>query len=189
MISQDFGDRTRVVSIDVCKYAVEFSVGRNRLYNTNASGVLIEDVVAPLNIRGADLIIAYSVLEHLPDSAEQVRAMIDCLSDDGILIENYSGHSCATPHKSDTFSAYKERDRNLDLFKNRLTLMYGKMPRKVNGIYDRSGENRYWIKAGGIGVLMDEVGRRLREGDSGWRKLWRRAGGGLGVLARKRRSA
>ena len=47
LLAQDFGDAVRTISVDARRYAVEFSVARNRLYNANVGGILIEDVLAP----------------------------------------------------------------------------------------------------------------------------------------------
>mgnify|MGYP001619638754 CR=1 FL=1 len=162
LLAQDFGDAVRTISVDACKYAVEFSVARNQLYNGNASGLLIEDVLAPLRLWDADLILAYSVFEHLPNSTQQIQALIDALAPDGILIENYAGYSRETPHKSDTFSAYERRDVNLDLLRDRLVPLYGALPPKRDGVYERDSRERYWIKTDANRSFIETVRRRLR---------------------------
>ncbi|MBI3029126.1 MAG: methyltransferase domain-containing protein [Candidatus Rokubacteria bacterium] len=176
LLAQDFGDAVRTVSVDACRYAVEFSVARNRLYNASAAGLLIEDVLAPLRLRDVDLILAYSVFEHLPNSTEQIQALIDALAPDGILIENYAGHSRETPHKSDTFSAYERRDINLDLLRERLVLLYGSLPPKRDGVYERDSRERYWIKTDANRSLIEAVQRRLSREYSVTKRLARKVG-------------
>ncbi len=182
LLAQDFGDRIRTVSVDVGRYAVEFSVARNRLYNPDARGILLDDVRAPLHVRGVDLILAYSVFEHLPDSTRQIGALIDCLADGGMLIENYSGHSSERPHKSDTFDAYRARDRNLDLLRSRLGLVYGSMPDRRDGVYARDRGDRYWMKGDRNAGLTDVIRYRLGKDDARLRSAWR------GIVRRARSS-
>lgn len=183
LLAQDFGDRVRTISVDACRYAVEFSAARNRLYNTNASGWLIEDVLAPLRLRDVDLILAYSVFEHLPNSTEQIQALVDALAPDGILIENYAGHSRETPHKSDTFSAYGRRDANLDLLRDRLVLLYGALPPRRDGVYERDSRERYWIKTDANRSFIETVRRRLGREYSVTRRLARKVGRLVGAWA------
>src|SRR5206468_3834230 len=80
LIAQELGARVTTVSVDVCRYAVEFSVARNRVYNPAAEGRVIDDVLAPLPVASADLILAYAVFEHLPNAATQIRGLIDALA-------------------------------------------------------------------------------------------------------------
>lgn len=149
IITQDFPEQVLVTSVDVGKHAVNFSLERNRLFNSKAKGILIDDVNACLDLSDVDLIFAYTVFEHLPNSTKQIEALIDALCKGGVLIENYSGHSQEVPHKSDTFDAYKSRDRNLDLLKDNLELLFGRLPEKdKNGIYGRDIGDRFWVKKG-----------------------------------------
>ncbi len=183
LLAQDFGDAVRTISVDACQYAVEFSVARNRLYNANSSGLLIEDVLAPLRLRDVDLILAYSVFEHLPNSTPQIQALIDALAPDGILIENYAGHSRETPHKSDTFSAYERRDVNLELLRDRLVLLYGALPRKRDGVYERDSRERYWIRTDANRSFVETVRRRLAREYSMTKRLARKVGRLVGAWA------
>lgn len=162
MIAQDFGDRVRTVSVDVCRYAVEFSVARNRLYNAGAEGLVLDDVSAALDLSGADLILAYSVFEHLPDSTRQIEALVDALAPNGILVENYAGHSRTTPHKSDTFSAYTCRDVNLGLLRGRLALLHGALPRMHAGTYAEDARERFWIDPNADAAFCRRVSAALR---------------------------
>ncbi len=174
MLSQDFTGRVKTISADVCKPAVEFSTARNKLYNPNACGILIEDVLSSYEIRNIDLILAYAVFEHLPNSTYQIQRLIDSLSPGGILIENYSGHSQSIPHKSDTFDSYKSRDANLELLNSRLTLFYGNMPRKKDGVYEKDSRNRFWIK-GDINLeIVKQMRIELHNQNSLFKKIIRR---------------
>ncbi len=174
ILSQDFQGRVKTISADVCRPAVEFSVARNKLYNPNASGMLIEDVLSFPELKEIDLILAYAVFEHLPNTTYQIQMLIDSLSLGGILIENYSGHSSKVPHKSDTFDSYKSRDKNLDLLSNQLTLLYGIMPKRRDGIYGKDSGNRFWIKEGRSTELIAEMRRKLHVQNSFLRKAIRR---------------
>lgn len=174
MLSQDFGNKIKVISVDVCRYAVEFSVARNRLYNQNASGMLIEDVQDTLNLKNIDLILALAVFEHLPNSTSQIQSLINALNQDGMLIENYSGHSSELPHKSDTFNAYKARNKNLDMLKDNLTLLYGKLPQKTDGIYARDSSNRFWLKGNFTSDLSTQIIKHLRISHSPLQRLKRK---------------
>jgi SAM-dependent methyltransferase len=166
MIAQDFGDGVRTVSPDVCRYAVDFSVARNRVHNRTAEGLVVDDVLAPLPALGAQLILAYAVFEHLPNSIVQIKGLIDALAPGGILIENYSGHSSETPHKSDTFSAYRSRDVNLDALASALTLLHGTLPDKRGGVYGHDAGDRYWIKGPATSEVARAVAAALRREDS-----------------------
>jgi len=146
LLSQDFPHKVTTISADVSKPAVEFSVARNSRYNLNGSqGVLIEDVMSFPDVSGIDLTLANTVFEHLPNSAYQIEQLVKSLSKSGVLVENYVGHSQATPHKSDTFDSYKSRDRNLDMLRDQLTLVYGSLPEKRDGIYMESSKTRVWV--------------------------------------------
>jgi len=163
MLSQDFQGRVKTISADVCKYSVEFSVARNQLFNPNASGILIEDVNSFLELEGIDVINASDVFEHLPNATKQIQGLLDSLAPGGILIENYAGHSSSDPHKSDTFSAYQTRDHNLDMINDQMTLLYGILPKKQDGIYGMDVEDRFWIKqpASVNDELIMEIKQRL----------------------------
>lgn len=161
MLSQDFKGAVQTISADVCKYAVEFSVARNKLYNPNSSGIIIEDVFSLPELREIDLILAHAVFEHLPNSTCQIQGLINALSPWGILIENYSGYFKDIPHKSDTFDPYKSRDINLDLLNNQLTLLYGTLPKKRSGVYERYSGNRFWIKDKINSELVNTIRKRL----------------------------
>lgn len=182
LLAEDWGDRVTPVSVDVGRHAVEFSVTRNRLYSPAARGILVEDVMAALPLGGADLILAYGVFEHLPNAPVQIQGLIDALAPGGVLIENYSGHSSEMPHKSDTWSAYRTRDENLDRLSRQLTRLHGVLPERRDGVYDRDRGERYWLKAPMDPALRDRITRRLRRDDARWRRLWR----GLGRRARTR---
>lgn len=173
LIAQDFPGRVRTISVDVCKYAVEFSVARNRLYNKYAEGVVLEDVLASLQLYDADLLLAYAVFEHLPNSTAQIQAVIDSLAENGVLVENYSGHSAAVPQKSDTFSAYRNRDRNLDLLRTQLTLLNGRLPSKARDAYDWDSRERYWVKTPNNPMLVDAIRRKLHREHSWRKRVWR----------------
>lgn len=146
MLAQDYPEKIKTISSDVCKYAVDFSVVRNRVHNPMAEGYVIEDVMSVPVFSEIDIILAYCVFEHLPNSTQQIMGLIDALAAGGILIENYSGHSTETPHKSDTFSAYRSRDENLDMLQEHLTLLYGVIPREQNGVYEKDVGERFWVK-------------------------------------------
>ncbi len=166
MISEDYQEAATTISADVCRFAVEFSMERNRLYNPYAQGILIEDVMSVPRLKDVDLILAQAVFEHLPNSTHQIQGLIDALSPGGILIENYSGHSQVMPHKSDTFSAYALRDKNLDMMAEQLELFYGMMPPKKDGIYERDRGTRYWIKKGYDGKILVQIQRSLSQRNS-----------------------
>ena len=176
MIAQDYGERVMTISVDVAKYAVEFSVARNRLYNPQARGIVLEDVLAPVDLRDVDLILAYSVFEHLPNSTRQIQGLIDALSPDGLLVENYAGHSRAAPHKSDTWDAYRHRDVNLDLIRDQMVLLHGTLPRRREGAYEADNRERYWIRMGAAAALREAVRSKLRREFSLPRRLLRKAG-------------
>ena len=146
MLSEDFQGVVKTISVDVCRYSVEFSVARNKLFNTNASGILIEDVNSSIDLEGIDIINARQVFEHLPNANEQIQGLLDSLAPGGILIENYAGHSSHAPHKSDTFSAYQNRNKNLDMINDQMILLHGILPKKINGNYDKDVADRIWIK-------------------------------------------
>ena len=151
ILSQDFGNRIQTISADVCKPAVEFSISRNKLYNSeSAQGIIIEDVMSfPNEVSEIDIALANVVFEHLPNSTYQIRRLIESLSDQGILIENYAGHSHDLPHKSDTFDSYRSRDINLDMLCKKLTLIHGSLPKKQKGIYERDSRgSRFWVRGG-----------------------------------------
>jgi SAM-dependent methyltransferase len=171
LLVQDFGPCVIPVSVDVARYAVDFSVARNRLYNPAARGVLVEDVMAPLTLRDVDVILAYSVFEHLPNAEVQIQGLVDALAPGGVLVENYAGHSKATPHKSDTWSAYRSRDANLDRLRRQLVLLHGRLPERHDGAYGEHDGDRYWIKPGADAALVERLRRALR----GQHSLWRRA--------------
>lgn len=173
LLAEDWGDRVTPVSVDVGRHAVDFSVTRNRLYSPAAHGILVEDVMAPLQLGGADLILAYGVFEHLPNAPVQIQGLIDALGPGGVLIENYSGHSSEVPHKSDTWSAYRARDQNLDRLSRQLTLLHGVLPERRDGVYERDRGERYWLKAPMEPALRARIARRLRRDDARWRRLWR----------------
>jgi SAM-dependent methyltransferase len=166
MLAQDFGGSLKTISADVCKYAVDFSVTRNKQFNPRASGVLIEDVMDVPKFGGIDIILAYTFFEHLPNSTEQIRGLIDSLKPGGILIENYGGHSKRTPHKSDTFDAYKCRDINLDMLRSELSLLYGVIPKKREGVYESDQRNRFWVKDGEDSEVLNKIRRLLRQENS-----------------------
>lgn len=174
LIAQDFGPDVTTVSVDVCRYAVDFSVARNRVYNPAAEGRVIDDVLAPLPLASVDLILAYAVFEHLPNATAQIRGLIDALAAGGILIENYSGQSTETPRKSDTFSARRSRDVNLDMLAGELRLLHGGLPPKRAGVYGRDRGDRYWIKGAADSALGRAVAARLRREDSFGRRWTRR---------------
>lgn len=176
MLSQDFGEKVKTISADVCKYAVEFSKSRNQWHNSNASGHLIEEVMDVPAFENINLLLALTVFEHLPNSTEQIKGLINSLAEDGILIENYSGHSSSEPHKSDTFDAYKNRDKNLDLLSENLELLYGKLPPKVNGCYERDQDNRIWITPGCNPELKSRIKRNLIISNATLTKLFRKIG-------------
>lgn len=136
--------------------------------------------MAPLQLAGADLILAYGVFEHLPNAPVQIQGLIDALTPGGVLIENYSGHSSEVPHKSDTWSAYRTRDENLDRLSRQLTLLHGVLPARRAGVYERDRGERYWLKAPVDPALRDRIARRLGRDDARWRRLLR----GLGRRAR-----
>ena len=161
MVAQDFEDKIKTISIDVCKYAVDFSVGRNKIYNSNATGILIDDVNSIPELNNVDVILADSVFEHLPNSSLVIQGIINALSPGGVLIENYSGHSLSAPHKSDTLNSYKLRDNNLDMLSNQLNLLHGKIPKKKDGIYDYDSCNRYWMKNNSDQSLTGKIKRKL----------------------------
>jgi SAM-dependent methyltransferase len=166
ILSQNFRGRVKTISADVCKPAIEFSVARNKLYNSNATGILIEDVMSFPALKDIDMILADRVFEHLPNSTQQIQGLIDSLSLGGILIENYSGHSKEIPHKSDTFDSYKSRDKNLDLLNNQLTLFYGIMPECNNGIYGKDLLERYWVNGDTNHDQIKEIRMRLGKHNS-----------------------
>jgi SAM-dependent methyltransferase len=176
MLAEDLGARVTPVSVDVGRHAVEFSVARNRLYSPGARGILIEDVMAPLRMGGADLILAYGVFEHLPNAPVQIQGLIDALGPGGMLIENYSGHSSEVPHKSDTWSAYRTRDENLDRLSRQLTLLYGILPERRGGVYERDRGERYWFKPPMGAALRNRIAGRLRRNDTRWLRIWRALG-------------
>jgi SAM-dependent methyltransferase len=184
MLAEDRGDRVTPVSVDVGRHAVDFSVTRNRLYSPSARGLLVEDVMAPLSLTGADLILAYGVFEHLPNAPVQIQGLIDALGPGGVLIENYSGHSSEVPHKSDTWSAYRTRDENLDRLGRQLTLLHGALPERRGGVYAHDHGERYWLKAPMEAALRTRIAEGLRRGESGWRRLWRGVRRRLGSPAR-----
>jgi SAM-dependent methyltransferase len=173
MLAEDWGDRVTPVSVEVGRHAVDFSVTRNRLYCPAARGILVEDVMAPLSLTGVDLILAYGVFEHLPNAPAQIQGLIDALEPGGVLIENYSGHSSEIPHKSDTWSAYRTRDENLDRLSRQLTLLYGILPERRDGVYGHDRGERYWLKPPMDPTLRTRIAGRLRRGDARWRRLWR----------------
>ena len=173
LIAEDWGDRVTPVSVDVGRHAVDFSVTRNRLYSPAARGILVEDVMAALPLTGADLILAYGVFEHLPNAPVQIQGLIDALGPGGVLIENYSGHSSEVPHKSDTWSAYRTRDENLDRLSRQLILLHGVLPRRLDGVYERDLGERYWLKAPMESALLVRIAGRLRRDNARWRRLWR----------------
>lgn len=149
ILAQAFPNRAHTLSVDVCRPAIDFSVARNKLHNPLATGILIEDVMACPDIGSADFIYANTVFEHLPNSQEQIRHLINALSDDGMLLENYAGISDGDPEKSDTKDAALHRDQNLDMLASNLTLLCGKLPPKVNGKYGEECGSRLWCK--GVG--------------------------------------
>lgn len=173
MLAEAWGDRVIPISVDVGRHAVEFSEARNRLYSPAARGVLIEDVMAPLSMSGVDLILAYGVFEHLPNAPAQIQGLIDALAPGGVLIENYSGHSSETPHKSDTWSAYRTRDENLDRLSRQLELLHGVLPPRRDGVYERDRGERYWAKPPIEARLREHIVQRLRRDNAQWRRLWR----------------
>jgi 2-polyprenyl-3-methyl-5-hydroxy-6-metoxy-1,4-benzoquinol methylase len=164
ILAQDFAEEVETISADVCRYAVDFSSARNRLYNPRASSHLIEDVKSAPRFKDVDIILAFAVFEHLPSSMKQIKGLVDSLSPGGVLIENYSGHSRATPHKSDTFDAYKNRDANLDMLRENLELVLGSLPAKENGIYARDNSTRFWMKRGGDPEVAKEMRRKAAAG-------------------------
>lgn len=161
LLCQDYGDRIETISADVCRYAVKFSKGRNSLYSSKAKGLYIDDVMAFPSIKKVDFILAYAVFEHLPNSTVQIRGLIDTLEEGGILVENYAGYSLERPHKSDTVDSYASRDINLDLLNERLTLLFGKMPKKKNGVYDKCSSTRIWIKGQKQSVIAHKIRKEL----------------------------
>jgi SAM-dependent methyltransferase len=171
LLSQDFRGKVHTISADICKYAVDFSITRNKRYNPNAYGLLIEDVMATPELENIDIILAYAVFEHLPNSTHQIQTLIDSLSPGGILIENYSGHSSQEPHKSDTFDSYKKRDKNLDILSQKLSLLYGILPQKQNGVYNRDKGDRFWIKGKADSQLAARIRRKLAKSDSLFSKV------------------
>jgi SAM-dependent methyltransferase len=173
LLAEDWGDRVTPVSVDVGRHAVDFSVTRNRLYSPAARGILIEDVMAPLSLTWVDLILAYGVFEHLPNAPAQIQGLIDALAPGGILIENYSGHSSEVPHKSDTWSAYRTRDENLDRLSRQLTLLHGVLPERRDGVYGHDRGERYWLRPPMDPALRTCIAGRLRRGDALWWRLWR----------------
>jgi 2-polyprenyl-3-methyl-5-hydroxy-6-metoxy-1,4-benzoquinol methylase len=160
ILAQDFADNVETISADVCRYAVDFASTRNRLYNPRASSHLIENVMSVPKFKDVDIILAYAVFEHLPNSTLQIEGLVDSLSPGGMLIENYSGHSRAKPHKSDTFDAYRNRDANLDMLRENLELVLGSLPAKDNGIYARDNSTRFWMKRGGNSEVAKEMRRK-----------------------------
>lgn len=187
LLSEVFGERIEPVTADVCTYSVEYTQARNSLYSPRAKGVQLDSVLEVPEFSGFDLILADTVFEHLPNAGEQIQGMIDALNPGGVLVENYAGSSRHQPAKSDTFSAYRGRDKNLDRLADQLTLLFGRLPRRVDGIYEEDGSNRYWIKPGGNTVTEARMRDRLRSLDKlGTRvkrlvkRLWNRARSGLG---------
>ena len=161
LIAQDFGSKVKTLSVDVCKYTIEFSVARNSLYNQNASGRVVQDVMDVLDVQNADVIFAHNVFEHLPNASNQIAGLVNSLGPDGVLVETYPGHSNEQPHKSDTFSSYTQRDQNLDFLANQLRLVYGPMPSKTNGVYKANKGFRCWIAKKGSEDLAQEIRRRF----------------------------
>lgn len=165
LIAQEFGDRVNTISADVCRPAVDFSVTRNRLHNPRAAGHLIDNIMWVPDFKAVDLLFADSVFEHLPNSNEQIQGLIRALAPGGILIENYSGHSAETPHKSDTFSAYSNRDRNLDLLAASLSLLHGKIPQARDGRYGLDEGLRIWVNGDPDDAVNQKIRRELTRRD------------------------
>lgn len=182
LLSQDFSDRIETISCDVCKYAVDYSVSRNQLYNPAARGILIDDVLGTPDVNDIDLILAYAVFEHLPNSAYQIQELINSLAPGGILVENYAGHSSRVPHKSDTFNSYKCRNSNLDMLRSQLFLLHGDMPACSAGVYEEDCGVRIWIKDGYDKKLKDRLAYSLRINNMKLMKFFK----GFKDLCRKR---
>lgn len=187
LLAEDFGEKVEPMTADVCVYSVEYTGTRNALYAPKAKAIQLEDVLAAPSFEGLDLILADTVFEHLPNAGEQIQGLIDGLAPGGVLVENYAGSSKVEPHKSDTFSAYRGRDANLDRLASQLTLLFGSLPKKVGGVYEEDGSNRYWIKPGGDAATEHRIRERLRSLDQlGTRvkrlmkRLWKKAKGGMG---------
>ncbi|MSR77615.1 MAG: class I SAM-dependent methyltransferase [Candidatus Omnitrophica bacterium] len=171
MLAEDFGDRITTISADVCRWAVQFSLSRNRLYNPDAQGYLIEDVMSAFDLKNIDVILAYCVFEHLPNSTQQISGLMDALTPGGILVENYSGHPRETPHKSDTFSGYLQRDHNLKMIKDRMKLIFGKFPKLKKGHLEKDTSVRYWgISEESLSGAHQEIRQELKKDYCLWRR-------------------
>lgn len=162
VLCEDFGERVETVSADVCRYSVEFSGMRNRLYSSRARSLLIGDVMTFPPVEGVHLALADTTFEHLPNSTHQIGCLIDSLAPGGVLVENYSGCSTLVPHKSDTRSAYQQRDVNLDLIASRMELLEGALPARSGTVYAEDGSNRTWIKPGGPVAAREAMVRRIQ---------------------------
>ena len=133
---------------DINGFHFRFAAHRTRVFLGNVRLFPIDDPYDNCkNFGPLDLIYCYTVFEHLPNTGKVIKHFVRCLKPGGVLIETYTGHSKRTPHKSDTWSSYLERDINLDYLKKNLHLLYGVFPNKgSDGSYEEGGSTRFWIK-------------------------------------------
>ncbi|MCG3771750.1 MAG: Trans-aconitate 2-methyltransferase [Nitrosomonadaceae bacterium] len=180
LLSQDFPGRVSTISADVCEYSIAFSVARNKLYNENASDLLIKDVMSVPSIENMDLVFANNVFEHLPNATHQIRGLIAALGSSGILVENYPGNPNRIPPKSDTLNSHHSRSDNLDMLKNSLQLVDGTLPEKHNGLYGEDTGTRIWATPGGKEADLAAIKRCLEIYSRPWNRAsrllhrWRR---------------
>jgi SAM-dependent methyltransferase len=170
LLNQDFPGQVKTISADVCKYAVEFAMARNQLYDSGAEGFLIEDVMSAPEYRGIDLILANNVFEHLPNSTVQIQSLIDALAPGGFLIENYPGDPNEVPPKSDTLNSHRNRSRNLDMIKDSLQLIEGELPEKKGDTYGLDPGTRIWIKDGYTAEMLADIKSAIKN----YHQLYRR---------------
>ena len=161
ILCQDYGDSICAVCADVNVYSVEFTGCRNRLYSRSAISVLIDDVMGFPSVEYVNVALALNVFEHLPNSVQQIAALVESLCDGGVLIENYAGSSCESPEKSYTHSAYVNRDVNIDFLCSELKMLAGKLPRKNGSIYEKDDSMRVWYKGDVGSALYRNLKKRL----------------------------
>lgn len=161
ILCQEYGDAIRAVCADVNVYSVKFTACRNNIYSKNAKSVLIDDVMGFPEIKNVNVALALNVFEHLPNSVQQIESLVGSLCDGGVLIENYAGSSSERPEKSDTHSAYFNRDRNIDFISSQLKLLAGRLPQKNGLRYEKDSSMRVWYKGDAHSALYRTLKRRL----------------------------
>ena len=141
-------DQIIPVLCDIDSLHLDFARDRTTKLQPKTKVFTIHDpAMLPTGLPAVDVVYCHTVFEHLPNVRKVIDLFLEILKDNAVLIETYSGYSEATPVKSDTYNAYRNRDTNLDYLQAKLILVHGRIPKRLpSRSYGQERSVRYWMK-------------------------------------------